>query len=143
MKELFSTEFLSFWYDNYDKLEAYLKQNRNGFLFETGSIDEELLKWIGIQSKIKNKIPLELRNELAALDFDFKQKSTSWEHRSGQLTNFAHTYGHTPLPADDEKYDELSNWLLQQIRGKQYLSESCFTRLDLLGVNWILVITRD
>jgi hypothetical protein len=37
----------------------------------------------------------------------------------------------------------LKDWLLRQIIAKKYLPESRFQKLDLLGVDWDLVITRD
>jgi len=141
-QELFNTKFLDNWYSHYYKLEAYLKQNSAGQLLNNGAMDENLIKWISIQSKIKNMLPAELRGKLADLNFDFDEKSNMWEHWYGQLASFAQKNGHTNLPID-EYYEVLKDWLLRQIQGKKYLSENQFRKLDLLGVDWDLVVTRD
>jgi len=141
-KELFNTNFLDNWYRHYSKLEAYLKQNQNGLLFTSNEVDEELMKWISIQSKIKNKLPSELRSKLAALNFDFEEKGHIWEHLYQQLVTFWQNNSHVILP-DDEKYEVLKDWLLRQIQAKDYLSESQFDKLNALGVQWDMTFTRE
>jgi len=141
-QELFDTKFLDNWCHHYDRLEAYLEQTKNNRLTQMSGMDEELIKWLSIQSRLKNKLPAALRNKLEALNFDFNEKGNIWEYRYRQLADFFKTHGHTSLPAD-EKYEDLKDWLLRQIQGKNYLSESQVQRLDLLGVDWELITSRD
>lgn len=141
-QELFTTAFFDKWNRNYYKLEAYLNQNNNGQLLETGAMADELVEWIAIQSKIKDKLPVKLKSKLAHLKFDFDEKNHLWARRYQQLVSFAKKNGHTHLPADEE-YAGLKDWLLKQIQDKSYLSESRFHKLDLLGVDWDIVLTRD
>lgn len=140
-KQIINAEFLDNWYRHYYKLEAYLNQNSNDQFSQTEGIDKDLVKWIGIQSKIKNRLPFELKSTLAALKFDFDQKDSLWEYMYQQLASFAKKKGHTHLPSDEE-YELLKDWLLRQIQGKKYLSKSRYRKLDLLVVNWDMVITR-
>ncbi|MDQ4139522.1 MAG: helicase associated domain-containing protein, partial [Bacteroidota bacterium] len=136
---LFDTEFIDNWYRQFYKLEAYLNRNEKS----TEDIDSELIKWIGIQNKIKTKLPAELRSKLATLNFDFNKKDSFWEFMYHQLLVFVQNNGHTQLPTKDKKYEALRDWLLRQIQNKKYLPENRFQKLDLLGVDWKLVSTRE
>jgi len=140
---LFDTKFLDYWFYHYHQLEAYLAQKEEGQLLEMGDMDAELERWVSIQSRLKNKLPVELRNKLTELNFDFDEKGNIWEHRYRQLTSFVKANGHLILPANEEKYEVLKDWLLRQIQDKSYLSESQVQKLDLLGVNWNIPTTRD
>ena len=139
---LFNNKFLDNWYNHYYKLEAYLKQNSAGQFLDNDTMDDKLIILINIQSKIKNMLPAELRSKLAALNFDLDEKINIWEHWYGQLASFVQKNGHTNLPTE-EKYEVLKDWLLRQIQGRKYLSDSQFRKLDELGVNWNLIFTRD
>lgn len=46
------------------------------------------------------------------------------------------------LPAD-QKHEVLKDWLIRQILGKRFLTESQFQRLDSLGVYWDTAISID
>jgi len=142
-QELFDTKFIDSWYVHYHQLAAYLEQNSHGDLLALGAMDAELVKWISIQGKLKNKLPRELRSKLAALNFNFDEKADIWEYRYRQLADFVKTHGHLQLPANNEQLEDLKDWYLRQIQHKSYLSESQVHKLELLGINWDIVITRD
>jgi len=140
--KLFNSKFLENWHCHFHNLKAWLEQNRIGDLLLTTEMDEELVKWIGIQNKIKNKLPAELRNKLAVLNFDLDQKGDIWEHKCRQLALFAQENGHINLP-DGTKYEALKDWSLRQIQNKPYLSESQINKLEKLGIDWDLTFTRE
>ncbi|MDB5264249.1 MAG: hypothetical protein JWQ14_3532 [Adhaeribacter sp.] len=142
-EELFGTKFLDSWHAHYAKLEAYLQQNSFNKLLETGDAGDGLLKWIEIQGRLKNKLPLALRNKLTELNVDFYLQADFWGQRYGQLVLFYQQHGHAHLPAADEKYEALNAWLFRQLQGKKYLSESQFSRLDALAVDWDIITSRD
>ncbi|MCC9138143.1 helicase associated domain-containing protein [Pontibacter silvestris] len=135
---LFNREFLDKWYSNYKKLEAFNKQKDSG----AGYIDEELAQWVGIQQRIKYMLPGELKDKLAALHLNFEDNASSWEPMYRQLASFVKEKGHAYLP-DDQKYEQLKDWQIRQILNKRLLSESQFQRLDDLGVDWEMPISRD
>lgn len=105
--------------------------------------DEELAQWMRIQRGLKVRLPPELKNKLIALNFDFDEQDTSWEHRYQQLAAFSMQYGHTALPADDKKYEALRDWLIRQVHDQQFLSESQYQKLENLGVDWDMAATRE
>ena len=142
-KEPSKSAFLENWYHNYHKLVAYLKNNKDEHFIKSEEIDHDLIKWINIQAKIKNKLSPELRNKLAELNFDFYEIGNVWEKMYHQLASFAKKNRHINVPDHDPKFDSLKDWLLRQILNKKYLTDSQISRLDLLGVDWEMVFTRD
>ena len=138
MKALFTREFLDRWYSHYCKLETFIAQGGD----KTGQLDEELAQWVAIQLRIKNMLPPELKEKLSALKYDFEANSHSWEARYRQLEAFSKTNGHNELP-DDQAHEALKDWLIRQIQNKKFLTKSQFQKLDELGVDWELAISRD
>lgn len=135
---LFTREFFDKWYSNYDRLEAFCKQDNS----VADSMDEELEQWLGIQRRIRHMLPGELKDKLAALPLDLEEKASSWEAMYKQLNKFVQKNGHAFLP-DDQKYEQLKDWLLRQILNKRLLSERQFQKLDALDVDWDIIISRD
>ncbi|GAB3530803.1 hypothetical protein GCM10027443_12160 [Pontibacter brevis] len=60
----------------------------------------------------------------------------------GQLVLFVQETGHTFIP-DDEKHEQLKDWLMRQIINKGLLSESQLQELDRLEVDWDIPISRN
>ncbi len=141
--ELWDTITLDNWYRHYHNLETFLQQNNPEPAAPLLDLDADLVKWISIQAKIRNKLPAELKTKLSALNFDFNPKNIAWELHYQQLVQFVRKNGHTRLPENEPALEALRDWLLKQIQSKKYLSESRFQKLDSLGVDWELVITRD
>jgi hypothetical protein len=82
------------------------------------------------------------KKSLTALNFDFDDKGGSWEAMCRQLAGFVEKHGHACLP-DDPKHEGALDWLNRQILSKRFLSESQFQRLDSLGVDWDVPLSRD
>lgn len=141
--KLFNQEFLDKWYSHFHQLEAYSKQKQNNPLPVPMDADDELAQWIRIQRGMKIMLPTELKNKLAAINFDFDEQDNTWDHRCQQLAAFVQKYGHTCLPADEQKYEALRDWLIRQIHDQKFLSESQYQRLHLLGVDWEMATSRD
>jgi hypothetical protein len=137
-KALFNEEFLSRWYQNYHKCRAYSRENQP----VADGIDDELTKWVYIQGRIKHMLPLELKSKLAVLDVDFEEKNHTWESMYRQIANYAQQKGHVCLPSD-QRHEELKDWLIRQIIGKRLLTRSQFQKLDRIGVDWGMFISRD
>lgn len=137
-KVLFNEEFLSRWYQNYDKCKAYSRENKP----VADDIDDELTKWVYIQGRIKHMLPFELKSKLSALDIDFEEKKQTWESMYRQIAIHAQQKGHVCLPSD-QRHEELKGWLMRQVIGKRLLTQSQFQRLDRLGVDWGMFISRD
>ncbi|QNF35280.1 Helicase associated domain protein [Adhaeribacter swui] len=140
-KELFDTSFYESWQRHYHKFKAYLHQDNNE-PFNPIILDEDLIKWIGIQARLQNKLPPELRIKLAELPFKFNRKGALWELMYHQLENFFKINGHAHVPAIPE-YEALRDWLWRQIQDKKYLSEARFNKLNQLDVDWEMASTRD
>ncbi|PRY01205.1 helicase associated protein [Pontibacter ummariensis] len=137
-KGIFNKEFFSLWYSNYHRLEAM-----NGTVGDTADeLDEELESWIGIQRNIRHMLPCELKAKLSALSLDFEDKGLSWELMYRQLADFVQNKGHACLPSD-HKHEALKDWLIRQVLSKGLLSAIQFQRLDSLGVDWEMAISRD
>ncbi|MFT2010550.1 helicase associated domain-containing protein [Pontibacter sp. 13R65] len=133
-KELFDSRFLEKWYRHYQQVVT------GGAL--AAAQDENLAQWLRIQARIRHMLPKELQEKLATLPPDLEEVQHSWEARFRQLANFAQQHGHTYLPAD-AAYEELKDWLIRQVIAKTYLSASQLQRLDQLGVDWEMTISRD
>ncbi|MCT4573970.1 helicase associated domain-containing protein, partial [Bacillus thuringiensis] len=97
-------------------------------------LDEELIKWVGIQARLQSKLPPELRSKLAELDFKFNRKGALWELMYHQLENFFKRNGHAHVPSTPE-YEALRDWLWRQVQDKKYLSETRFDKLNQLDVD--------
>lgn len=138
--KLFNQEFLEKWYHHFHQLEAYSQQPANSTCLQQ---DEELARWVRIQRGLRIMLPVELKNKLAALNFDFEQQDQSWEQRYQQLAGFARQQGHTCLPVEDPQYEDLRDWLIRQVHDQKYLSASQFEKLDGLGVDWDWAATRE
>ena len=141
-KKLFDNKFLEKWNRHYYKLEAYFEQKKDNKLPLMNEVDEELINWLGIQNKIKNKLPAELRNKLSALNFSYNEQKDIWECMYQQLAFFAKENGHINLP-DVANYEALKDWFLRQIQNKSYLSKSQINKLERLGIDWNIIITRE
>lgn len=131
-------EFLDIWYDNYRKLEHYCKEGKEA----TVRIDAELERWAETQKRIRHLLPAGLNKKLSLLAFDFEDKDKSWEESFGQLLEFVNQHGHAYLP-DEKEYEALKDWLNRQTINKSLLSANQLQKLESLGVNWEIPVTRD
>lgn len=131
-------EVLKKWKSNYRKLESYCKQRATSAV----PMDEELVRWVENQVKVRHMLPKELDDKLSALDFDFETGNDSWDGMYRQLLKFFQTYGHVFVPVDQE-FEALRDWLIRQVINKSLLSESQVQKLDSLNVDWNMAVTRD
>ncbi|WP_179223165.1 helicase associated domain-containing protein [Pontibacter ummariensis] len=106
------------------------------------SLDNELAQWAGIQKRIKHMLPEGLQDQLTTLSTYFREEVSPWETMYSRLANYSQDKGHICLP-QDEKYEDLQDWLIRQVIGKRLLTEDQFQRLDLLGVDWNLPVSRE
>ncbi|RDC63410.1 helicase associated domain-containing protein [Adhaeribacter pallidiroseus] len=141
-RELFDTTFYDSWYRLYHKFRAYLHQDKSTLEQDRVTLDEELINWIGIQARLKNKLPVELKSKLTNLNFDFSKKGALWELMYEHLVFFFQKYGHVNLP-DTPEYEAVKDWLLRQVQDKKYLSPNRLNKLDQVGVDWEMATTRD
>ncbi|ALJ01647.1 helicase associated domain-containing protein [Rufibacter tibetensis] len=137
-KALFNGEFLERWYQNYHECKAYSRGNKPA----AEDVEDELKKWVYIQGRIRHMLPPELRSKLSALDIDFEEKGHTWESMYRQLASYAQQNGHVCLPSD-QRHEDLKDWLIRQVIGKRLLAQNQFQRLDRLGVDWGMFISRD
>ncbi|WP_162052258.1 helicase associated domain-containing protein [Pontibacter pamirensis] len=137
-ESLFNKEYLDEWYSNYWKLKPYVSKNE----FTTVDIDKELAQWVSIQRRIRHLLPGELKEKLEELRFVIEETTCSWNAMYRQLSLFVQETGHTSIP-DDEKHEQLKDWLMRQIINKKLLSESQLQQLDKLEVDWDIAISRD
>jgi hypothetical protein len=70
------------------------------------AMDEGLVRWLGIQRCLRHMLPIELKEKLAALAFDFEAMDSSREAMYGQLTGFVEKNGHACLP-DGQRHEAL------------------------------------
>jgi hypothetical protein len=136
---LFNKKFLNDWYNNYHKLKIHIDNHNKDI---EGEIDEELTHWAAIQRRTKHMLPEELKDKLAELNVDLKVESHSWDSMCWHLAHFVQENGHSYLP-DEEKHEQLKDWLIRQIISRRLLPEGSFERLDKLGVDWDMPISRD
>lgn len=141
--KLFNQEFLDQWYHHFHQLEAYSRQRAGSPCATLLDEDEELAQWVRIQRGLRIMLPAELKNKLAALNFNFEEQDHSWEQRYQQLACFARQHGHTWLPVDDARFEDLRDWLIRQIHDQKFLSPCQYEKLDQLGVDWDWAATRD
>lgn len=66
----------------------------------------------------------------------------TWEEMYRQFKSYVSKTGHTYIHSNHE-YDSLKDWINRQILNRSYLQESQFRKLDKLGVNWNVVLSRD
>ena len=135
---LISREFLDQWDRNYFRFKKFLNRN----VAASHSLDEELREWADIQMQIQHLLPSKLSARLSLLDYDFSQKDVSWNSLYDQLVSFKKINGHA-LPPVDQEHELLRDWLNRQILNRKQLSASQFKRLDILGVNWDMPLSRD
>ena len=65
-----------------------------------------------------------------------------WECMFLKFTDYVKKNGHTNISADKE-HAELKDWINKQILNKRFLTKTRFRKLDLLGINWNTVLSRD
>lgn len=70
------------------------------------------------------------------------QNDDIWEGMYLQFKGIVNKTGHTNISSHPE-HDNLKDWINRQILNKPFLSESQFLKLDKLGVNWSIVLSRD
>lgn len=70
------------------------------------------------------------------------QNDDDWEIMFLQFKNFVSRNGQTNISSHPEN-DNLKDWINRQIINKPYLSECQFLKLDKLGLNWNIVLSRD
>ncbi|TXK37317.1 hypothetical protein FVR03_15530 [Pontibacter qinzhouensis] len=133
-KELFSESFLENWHRHYQQAVACAGKLE--------AMNEELAQWLRIQVRIRHMLPVALQEQLAALPFELETIHQSWEARYLELATFARQHGHTFLPTD-KPYEQLRDWLIRQVMAKAYLSAGQQQKLDDLGVDWDMVVSRD
>ena len=66
----------------------------------------------------------------------------TWEIMYLQFKNFVIRNGHTYISSDSE-HEKIKDWINRQILNRPYLLEYQFLKLDILGVNWNIVLSRD
>jgi hypothetical protein len=138
-KELFNQEFLDKWFSNYHKLKSFNTQPDS----LTGVVDQELARWMEVQRSIRHMLPKKLIDKLTEVNFDFENKNNTWESMYRRLASFIHKNGHSYLFPTTQQVEVLKDWVIRQIQNKQFLSENQFQRLDRLGINWNLTVSRD
>ncbi|MHA6247119.1 helicase associated domain-containing protein [Pontibacter sp. CAU 1760] len=137
-ESLFNKEYKDKWYTNYRKLKPYVSSNE----LPAGTIDIELAKWVSIQRRIRHMLSGELKEKLEELNSIVDESTSSWNAMYRQLVLFVQETGHTSIP-DDEKHEQLKDWLMRQIIHKRLLSETQLQQLDRLEVDWDISISRE
>ena len=66
----------------------------------------------------------------------------TWEAMYLQFKNFVISNGHTHISAET-KYEKVKDWINRQILNRPYLLACQFLKLDILGVNWNIILSRD
>jgi DNA-directed RNA polymerase subunit N (RpoN/RPB10) len=136
-KVFFNREFLDDWYRNYKNLEEYCEQRS-----ASDEMEDELAQWVEKQRGLRHLLPKELNQKLSGLVFDFEGKIISWDSMYRQLSNFVLKNGHTYVPVDQE-HEKLRDWIIRQILNKSLLSEKQIKKLNNLGVDWDMPVSRD
>ncbi len=137
-KVFLNKDALKKWNSYYRRLERFCERRSTSPI----PMDEELVRWVENQGKIRHLLPKELDDKLSALDYDFGTSDNSWDGMHRQLLKFVQKHGHSFVPADPE-YEELRDWLIRQVINKSLLSEAQVEKLDSLNVDWNMAISRD
>ena len=124
------------WEKNFKKLIQYKQKFGDCNVPHEWKEDPSLANWVKIQRKVKNQLPKNFKERLIAIDFDFSDHQYPWEEKFIELQSFAKEYGHAHVPATDSKYEELHDWLIQQIKNQDFLSNQRKQKLDYLGIVW-------
>ena len=142
-KKVFSPNVLKQWHENFKKLVLFKEKYGDCDVPYLWGEDVAFSKWIGIQRKAKNKLPVDLKESLISIGFDFSGAKFNWEEKYEELLQFKKENGHIFLPLDDKKYIDLKDWLSLQILNKDYLVDERFNKLNSLGVVWENKTLRD
>ena len=101
-------------------------------------------QWVSTQRKQKNNIPIERREKLEALEFEWNMLTSAWEYGFATLQQFKAREGHCRVPA---KYLEgtyrLGSWVMNQ-RSKfknESMPVAARQRLEALGFEWDLLVS--
>ncbi|MDN5202482.1 helicase associated domain-containing protein [Fulvivirgaceae bacterium BMA10] len=140
---LFDQNVLKNWNANFKKLQAYEKKYGHCNVSASSKRDAELAHWVTIQRRTRQHLPHDLRAELLKIGFDFFDDPQIWDKRYKELQNFRNEHGHVYLPTNSPKYADLLDWLIRQIRDRDYLVRERIKLLDALGVEWEHKSSRD
>lgn len=136
-------DVLDRWHRFYEKLILFKNKYGHCDVPYDSKNDASLVKWVKAQRKGKHKLTAEQRNKLLSIDFNFSDSAQEWNKKYGQLAEFAKTYGHVHVPANDSRYSDLFSWLILQIKNQDYLNREQQQKLDYLGVVWDVYDARE
>src|SRR5690554_929117 len=95
-KAFLNKEALKKWNSYYRQLELFCKQRSTSPV----PMDEELVRWVENQGKIRHLLPKKLDAKLTALDYDFDVSENTWDAMHRQLLKFVQKHGHAFVPVD-------------------------------------------
>lgn len=130
------------WKVNVGKLEAHYKMHGDFNVAFRKDKDRHLSRWIENIRKYPGKLPVEVRNELIRIGFDFKV-SSDWDAVFYKLEAFYQKHGHTNIPPGQKQYELLFDWIINQRRAKSLLTTAQIEKLNGLGFDWSLQNDRD
>jgi superfamily II DNA or RNA helicase len=126
------------WEDGFLHLEVF-KAREGHCRVAQGTLEGELRlgDWVSTQRKTINKLSEGRRTRLDALGFVWDPITEQWEDGFLHLENFQAHEGHCRVPTDTlEGEFRLGQWVSQQRKTGNKLSEDRRTRLDALGFVW-------
>ena len=130
------------WKVNVGKLEAYYKMHGDFNVAFRKDKDKLLSRWLENIRRYPDKLPVEVRNELQRIGFDFKVCS-DWDAAFCKLQAFYQKHGHTYIPSGPKQYEQLFDWGINQRRAKSLLTGAQIEKLNSVGFDWSLQNDRD
>ena len=128
------------WEDNFQKLQAYQKENGNCRVPHTYKKDPSLGRWVNKQrNEKKDKLTEDQRSRLDHLGFDWDPNQTDWLEGYNALIRFFKREKHMSISNNhiEPGYDkDLASWVGKQRSIKDKLSTERLAKLNKIGFPW-------
>lgn len=127
---------LLIWERNLQKIERFKKKNGHCNVPHDFETDPSLALWVKNIRTHRNRLPDWVEKALLKLKFDFDYKPSGWDYYYKELKAFHKKHHHVYIPAREQQYAELYQWMLAVRNLGVKLSQLQRDSLDKLSFDW-------
>ena len=124
------------WRKMYGKLVRYKIKHGNCLVPEQNKKHKQLGTWVHTQRSKRKNMPVEQKEMLDRLGFDWNPIETQWQKNYQELIAFREEFGHCYVPAHSPVYPSLSNWVRHQRYALRKMSNQRKKLLFGIGFIW-------
>lgn len=130
------------WEQNIRKLKVYYEEHGNFFVPVGWRKDLRFALWVENVRKSPGSLPPDLQNALKKIGFSLSS-SSDWNVMFSKLAAFYKKYGHSHVPSNQKKFEELFDWTVNQRRARSLLTSKQVKALNSLDFDWTLSVQGE